>query len=64
MFRPLGHPQVTKMYNEEKMYSIRTLVIVHILSFRDLVLWLSILKLIIYSRSKVDKEWSIYACCK
>ena len=34
----VGHPQVTKIYNEEKIYSIRTLVVVHILSFqRDLV---------------------------
>jgi len=46
----VGHPQVRKIYNEEKIYSIRTLV-VHILSFqRDLVLRLSILKLIIYDR--------------
>jgi len=34
----VGHPQVTKMYNEEKIYSIRTLAVVHILSFqKDLV---------------------------
>ena len=46
------------VYNEEKIYSIRTLVVVHILSFqRDLVvLQLSILKLIIYSTGKVDRE--------
>ena len=45
----VGHPQIRKIYNEEKIYSIRTLVVVHILRFqRDLiVLWLSILKLII-----------------
>ena len=48
----MGHVQVTKIYNEEKIYSIRTLVVVHILNFkRDLfVLRLSILKLIIYSK--------------
>ena len=46
------------MYIEETIYSIRTLVVVHILSFqRDLVfLWLSILELIIYSTGKVDTE--------
>ena len=34
----VGHPQVTKIYNEENIYSIRTLVVVPILSFqRDLV---------------------------
>jgi len=51
MFRPPGHPQVTKVYNEKKIYSIRTLVVLHILSFqRDpFVLRLSILKLILYS---------------
>ena len=50
-----GHKNV---YNEEKIYSIRTLVVVPILSFqRDLVvLRLSILKLIIYSTCKVDRE--------
>jgi len=53
----LGHRQVTKIY-EEKIYSIRTLVVVHIPSFqRDLVvLRLSMLKLIIYSTAKVDRE--------
>jgi len=47
MFRPLwAILQVTKIYNDEKLYIIRTLV-VHILGFqRDLVvLRLSILKL-------------------
>ena len=34
----MGHPQVTKIYNEEKLYSVRPLVVVHILNFqRDLV---------------------------
>ena len=34
----MGHPQVTKMYNEEKLYSVRLLVVVYILNFqRDLV---------------------------
>ena len=49
----VGHLQVTKIYNEDKIYSIRTLVVVHILSFqRDLiVLRLSILKLIIQDYS-------------
>ena len=28
----VGHPQVTKIYNEEKIYSTRTLVVVQILS--------------------------------
>ena len=54
----VGHPQVTKIYNEEKVYSIRTLVFVHILSFqRDLVvLVLSILKLILCWTGIVDRE--------
>jgi len=30
----VGQPQVTKIYNEEKIYSTRTLVVVHILSFQ------------------------------
>jgi len=53
----VGHPQFTKIYNDEKIYSIRT-VFVHILSFqRDLVvLRLSILKLIIYSTGLVSNR--------
>jgi len=44
----VGHPQVTKIYNQEKIYSIRSLLVVHILSFqRDLIVMrLSILKLL------------------
>jgi len=34
----VGHPQVTKMYNEEKLYILRSLVVVHILNFQlDLI---------------------------
>ena len=58
MFWPLWAILRSQKYiNEEKIYSIRTLVVVLILSFqRDLVLQLSILKLIIYSTDKVDRE--------
>ena len=54
----MGHTEVTKIYNEEKIYSIRTSVVVHIMSFqRDLVvLRLSILKLIIYKTGRVGGE--------
>ena len=54
----VGRLQVTKIFNEEKMYSIRTLVVGPILSFQQdlVVLRLSILKLIIYSSGKVDRE--------
>jgi len=49
------------MYNEEKLYSIRTLVAVHLSFQRDLVvLPLSILKLIIYSTGKVGREYKVY----
>jgi len=53
----VGHPQVTKMYNEEKLYSVRSLVVVHILNFqRDLVVMLFIhIELITCSTSKVDR---------
>jgi hypothetical protein len=55
----VGYLQVTKTYNKEKIYSIRTLVVVPIQSFqRDLVvLRLSILKLIIYSSGKDDSVY-------
>jgi len=45
------------MYNEEKLYSVRSLVVVHILNFqRDLVVMRLIrIELIICSTSKVDR---------
>ena len=45
------------MYNEEKLYSARSLVVVHILNFqRDLVFMRFIrIELIIRSTSKVDR---------
>jgi len=51
MFQPLWAILRSQKY-EEKIYSIRTLVVVHILSFQPdlVVLHLSILKLIIYER--------------
>ena len=45
----VGHPQVTKMYNEEKLYSVRSLVVVHILNFQDLFMWFIHVVLIIIS---------------
>ena len=53
----MGHPQITKMYNEEKLYSVRSLVVVYILNFqRDLVVIRFIrIELIIFSTSKVDR---------
>ena len=34
----MGHPRGTRTYNEEKLYSVRLLVVVNILNFqRDLV---------------------------
>ena len=53
----VGHPQVTEMYNEEKLYIVRSLVAVHIVNFqRDLVVVRFIcLELIICSTSKVDR---------
>ena len=53
----MGHPQVTKIYNEEKLDSIRTLVVVHILNFqRDLfVMRFIYIELIICSTSKADR---------
>ena len=58
MFRPtVGSPHVTKMFNEETLYSVRSLVVVHILNFqRDLVVIQFIrIELIICSNSKVDR---------
>ena len=54
----MGHPQVTKMHIEEKLYSLRSLVAVHIVNFQlDLVVMLFIrIELIICSTSKVDSE--------
>ena len=45
------------MYNEEKLYSVRSLVVVHILNFqRDLVVMRFIrIELIVCSTSKVDR---------
>ena len=53
----MGHPQVTKISNDEKIYSIKTLVLVHILNFqRDIVVMRFIrIELIICSTSKVDR---------
>ena len=52
----MGHPQVTKIYKEEKLYSVRSLVTVHIVSFqRDLFVMRFIhIELIICSTSKVS----------
>ena len=52
----MGHLQVTKMYIEEKIYSIRTFVVVHIVNFqRDLVVMRFIrIELTTCSTSKVD----------
>jgi len=46
------------MYNEGKMYSISTLVVVQVLSFQRYLVFLrlSILKLIIYSTGKVERS--------
>jgi len=45
------------MYNEENLYNVRSLVVVHILSFRrDLVvMWFICIELITCSTSKVDR---------
>ena len=53
----MGHPQVTKMYNEEKIYSVRSSVAVHIVNCQpDLVVKRFIhIELIICSTSKVDR---------
>ena len=60
----LGHPQVTKMYNEEKLYSVRSLVAVHILNFqRDLVVMRFIrTELLICSNRKVDSLITYTLC--
>jgi len=55
-FGTVGHLQVTKMYNEEKLYSVRSLVVVHILNFQHLVIVRFIrIELITCSTSKVDR---------
>ena len=53
----MDHPQVAKIYNEEKLYSVRSLVAVHIVNVqRDLVVMLFIhIELITCSTSKVDR---------
>ena len=53
----MGHPQVTKMYSEENLYSVRSLVVVHIQNFqKDLVVMRFIcIELIMCSTSKVDR---------
>ena len=45
------------MYNEKKLYSVRSLVVVYILKYqRDLVvMWFIRIELIICSTSKVDR---------
>ena len=52
----MGLPQVTKIYTEEKLYSVRSLVVVHILNFQlDLVVMRFIhIELIICSANKVN----------
>ena len=52
----MGHPQVTKMYSEENLYSVTSLVVAHTLDFqRDLVVMRFIrIELIICSTRKVD----------
>jgi len=53
----VGHPCVTKMYNEEKLHSVSSLVVVQIVNCqRDLVVMRFIrIELIIRSSSKVDR---------
>jgi len=52
----VGHPQVTKMCNEEKLYSVRSLVVVHIVKFqRDLVVMRFIRIELICLTGKVDR---------
>ena len=53
----MGHPLVKKMYNEEKLYSVRSLVVVHIVNFqRDLFVMRFIhIELIICPTSKVGR---------
>jgi dipeptide/tripeptide permease len=53
----VGHPQVTEMYNEEKLYIVRSLVAVHIVNFqRDLVVVrFNRIELIICSTRKVGR---------
>ena len=53
----VDHPQVTKMCNEEKLYSVRTLVVVHFLNFQwGLVTRFIYIELIICSTGKVDRD--------
>jgi len=53
----VGHPQVTKIYSEEKLYSVRTLVVVHILNFQqDFIMRFIRIELIICSTGKVDRD--------
>ena len=51
----MGHPQITKMY-EEKLYSVRSYVVVHVLNFQpDLAVMLFIrIELIMCSTDKMD----------
>ena len=46
------------MYNKEKLYSVRALVVVHILNFQQdlVVMWFIRIELIIRSTSKVDRD--------
>jgi hypothetical protein len=61
----VGHPQATKMYSEEKLYSIRSLVVAHILNFQpDLVVMRFIrIELIMSSTSKVNRVNNTYTVC-
>ena len=53
----MGHPQVTKIHNEGKLYSVRSLVVVQILNFQqDLVVMRFIrIELITCLTSKLDR---------
>ena len=53
----MGHPQVTKIYNEEKQYSVRSLVVVHIVNFQRhfVVMRFIRIELIMCSTSKVER---------
>jgi len=52
-----GTRRFTKMYNEEKLYSVRSLVLVHILNFQRYLVVMRFIRieLITCSTSKVDR---------
>jgi len=51
----MGHPQITKMY-EEKLYSVRSYIVVHVLNFQPDLAVMRFIRIepIICSTSKVD----------